>query len=333
MPLTAEDVARLSVAYRMSRSLAAAAELQVAAVLADGPLPVAEVALRLAVDARGLRLLLRALASEGVFAEPSPDTFALNDAARVLLPSSDGGMAELLTGWWGHPAVYRGLERLADGVRTGRPAFELNHSTSFFGWLQSHPDELASYLHAVGGEEPEEFVGMLDVIDLSTSSVIADVGGGGGGLVRAARQRWPHLGGMLIDLPAVVDRVGDVLRAEGITCIAADAVQEVPPGADVYVMTTVLRYFDDQRAGRVLANIYAALAAGGGGRLILSEMPVDEGAATAPGAMKSLVEFALSGGEDRSSAELTGLLEKAGFRDVTHRHWDGPYWITEAVGG
>ena len=330
MPLSAEDVVSLSVAYRTSRAIAAAAQLRVPAALLDGPRNVADIATDVGADPRGLRLLLRALASEGVFAEPEPDVFALDDAARALLPADQGGYAELLDGWWGHPAVYRGLERLADGVRTGHPAFELNHGMPFFDWLQSHDDELASYLHAVGGEQPEEFAGMLDVVDLSTAKVLADVGGGGGGLVRAAMQRWPHLRGMLVDLPAVIERVGPALRADGVTCIAADAVHEVPSGADVYVMTTVLRYFDDDRAARVLANVHAALSAGGGGRLVLSEMPVDEGVAAAPAAMKSLVEFALSGGEDRSSSGLGRLLEKAGFHDVTHRHWDGPYWITEA---
>jgi len=331
MPLTADDVARMSVAYRLSRALAAAAELRVPGALQQGPRAVADIAADLQVDPRGLRLLLRALASEGVFDETSPGVFGLNDGGRALLPSDQGGYAELLSGWWGHPGVYRGLERLADGVRTGRPAFEINHGMPFFEWLQTHDDELAPYLHAVGGEQPEEFVGMLDLVDLSTATVVADVGGGGGGLLRAARQRWPHLAGMLIDLPAIIERVGPGLREEGITCVAADAVREVPSGADVYVMTTVLRYFDDTDAAVVLQHVRAALTeATGQRRIVLSEMPVEE-VAQSPSAVKSLVEFALSGGQDRTRAELEGLLTAAGFTDVQFRPWLGPYVAIEAV--
>ena len=334
--LTPEEVLLLAGGHRLARAVVAAAEINLATALADGPADTADLADELHCDARGLRLLMRALASEGVFEQvDGTDTFALNDAAHALLPAERGGMREIIVGWGGHPAVYRGMERLADGVRSGQPAFDLAHGTGFFDWLGSHDEEMRAYQTAVGGEDPQEFVPMLDVVDLSSASVVADIGGGSGGLLRAAVDRWPHLRGMLIELPPIAAATERRFKEAGyddrIDCIPANCVDNVPAGADVYVMTTVLRYFDDADAAVVIGNVRRALeAATGRRRIVVSEMPLDEGAAQSPGAIKSLVEYALSGGQDRTRRELESLLTDAGFTDVRFRPWWGVHVAVEA---
>jgi hypothetical protein len=55
------------VATWISQSITAAAQLGIADALADGPLPVAELASRVGADADALNRLLRALVSRGVF--------------------------------------------------------------------------------------------------------------------------------------------------------------------------------------------------------------------------------------------------------------------------
>jgi hypothetical protein len=335
MDLTEDDVIRAVTRFRLARVIAAAATLDLASALVSGPAAASDVAIRVGADVHATLLLLRALASEGVFIEEPAGTFGLNEAARVLLPASAGGSREYILGWYGHDAIYRAMGGLAEGTRQGRPAFDVVHGTGFFEWLADHPDELSTYMTAVGGEDPKEFDTLMNVIDLSDAEVVADIGGGGGGFLLCALQRWPHLRGILMDLPAVIDRVGPRLtdgpHGERITCVPVDCVRTVPVGADVYVMTTVLRYFDDQRAAAVLGNVRAALApTRGRRRLILSEMPVPEGPARAPQAMASLNEFALSGGQDRTRAELTDLLVSAGFESITYSLWKEPYWITEA---
>lgn len=334
--LTADDVQSLATGFRLSRAIYAAADLGLAMALHDGPLDVGTLARRVDADPFALRLLLRALASEGIFDEAEDGTFAVNDAALALLPAAQGGSAERILGWTGHPAVYRALERLSDGVRQGRPAFEVVHEGKFFDWLGTHPAELASYLTAAGGEEPEEFVDFMDVVDLSGCTLLGDIGGGGGGLLRAAIQRWPHLSGMVIDLPAVATRARELIAAAGlqdqIMVTAADILHTIPTGPDCYLMTTVLRYFDDTAAADILRRIRQALAtAPRPRRIVLVEMPIPEGAAQAPSAMKSLVEYALSGGQDRTLAALTALLEQAGFTDLTSHVWEEPYWVIRAT--
>jgi Dimerisation domain len=85
----------IRLAVWQSHAIAAAAELGVADALAEGPLPLAEIATRTRTDAPSLYRLLRALGIAGVFAETSPNIFGntvLSDRLR-----SKG--AESLRGW------------------------------------------------------------------------------------------------------------------------------------------------------------------------------------------------------------------------------------------
>ena len=330
--LTEDDVLDLAASFRIARAIYAAAQLGIAEALIE-PMSAEQIARRVGADPVATRELVRALASRGVFGEPSSGTFTRTLASRALLPAAEGGSKEVVLGWIGHPAVYRGLERLDDGVRTGRPAFELTHARGFFDWLGSHPDELDSYASSVGGEDPEEFRSLLDVIDLSGYTVLGDVGGGGGALLRCAAERYEHLRGIVVELPAVASRttalIAETTVADRVTVVAADARLEIPTGPDCYIMSTVLRYFNDMAALDVLRRIHAALPAGGA--VILVEMPQSPGPAKAPHAMKSLVELALSGGRDRTFDEYQDLLEAAGFTAVAARCWQEPYWIINAT--
>src|SRR3982751_720929 len=71
-------------------------------------------------DAASLQRVLRHLISKGLFEEPAPGQFALNDAARPLL--EDGVRLGLdLDGIGGRMAYAWGT--LLSAVRTGRPAY------------------------------------------------------------------------------------------------------------------------------------------------------------------------------------------------------------------
>lgn len=336
MSITASEVIDLAASFRIAMAISAATELGVAEALLESPSDHRRLAEMLTVDPIGIRLLMRALVSRGIFEEDAAGTFSINEAAKTLLPADKGGSRETILGWVDHPAIYRGLEKIGEGIRQGLPSFELIHETSFFDWLETHSEEHRVYSEAVGGENPTEFASLMDCVDLAPYEVIGDVGGGGGGLVRAAQIRWPHLKGMVIELPATVQRTSNRLTELGLSkdikVIAADCRESVPPGADLYVFTTVLRYFDDPTLIKVLKNVQKVLPQDGRPcGILISEMPEPAGPGVAPSAMKSLVEYCLSGGFDRTTEHLTSLLEQAEFVNIAHRHWEGPYWITIAT--
>src|SRR5260370_38061407 len=71
--------------FRLSQAIYAAAALGVADHLAVGALSAAELAAAVNADTDGLRRLMRALSSEGVFTEFEGGRFCLAPASRVLV--------------------------------------------------------------------------------------------------------------------------------------------------------------------------------------------------------------------------------------------------------
>jgi cyclopropane fatty-acyl-phospholipid synthase-like methyltransferase len=93
-------------------------------------------------------------------------------------------------------------------------------------------------------------------------------------------------------------------------------------------MTTVLRYFDDDAARGLLGRIVAVMPADG--RLVLSEMPIPDGRAVSPSAMKSLTEWVLTGGRDRTVGQFRELFSLAGLELLDAREYQDPYWLVVA---
>src|SRR5919106_1062533 len=74
----------LIIATWTSQAITVAAQLGVADVLADGPLPIDELAARVDADADALRRLLRALISRGIFRHRRDGRYELNSLADTL---------------------------------------------------------------------------------------------------------------------------------------------------------------------------------------------------------------------------------------------------------
>src|SRR5215217_3178823 len=97
----------------VTRALALVADLRVAHALAGGPRSVAELAREPHADADTLHRLLRALASDGVFAEEAPGVFRNTVASEVLTRDGWDDFAHLFGGIWLRAATAKdALKRL-----------------------------------------------------------------------------------------------------------------------------------------------------------------------------------------------------------------------------
>ena len=85
--------------------------------------------------------------------------------------------------------------------------------------------------------------------------LVVDVGGGNGALLVELLRRRPGLRGVVFDLP---ETTRDEAAFGGrIEFVAGSFFERVPPG-DVYVLSTILHDWDDDRAGQILRAIRAA---------------------------------------------------------------------------
>jgi hypothetical protein len=314
---TNTGLVEMAMAYSRSRILCAAARLGVADALGDQVRSVGFLAEKCEADADALYRLLRALASIGVTEETTPEHFRLTSFGMPLRRDAPQSVwaavifwADLLADSW---------SLLTDCVRTGKPAAQVRDPKIPSRWSQD--PEADSIFRAVMGTAPaEDYAPIAKAWDFSRARVVADLGGGGGSLILAVLRLNMDLRGMLVDLASSVDaaksRFAEEDRASRCELIAADLMQSVPAGADVYMIKHVLHGRRDADAITMLKNCRAVVPQNGSLLIIEFILPalVSHADAQLEGhLMSDLNMLAVTGGKERSEREWRTLLEAAGF--------------------
>jgi 2,7-dihydroxy-5-methyl-1-naphthoate 7-O-methyltransferase len=279
--------------------------LGVADHLAAGVTKLDELAAATHADARSLDAVLAHLVDKGVFEQPAPGEYALNDAARQLRePGWRLGLG--LDGIGGRMThVWSGL---LDAVRTGRIPYEGIFGRPFWADLDANPDVAESFdaLMGPGHGTPDPDLGLAD--GWESVRTVVDVGGGTGGLLAEILRAWPGIRGTLVDLPRTVARSGEVFATAGVTdrvtAVGQSFFDPLPAGADLYLLKSVLSDWPDEPAVALLRR--CAEAARPDGRVIvLNGVSPDS---TYP----DLLMLVLVGGRQRTLAEFTELAWEAG---------------------
>jgi O-methyltransferase domain len=289
----------------MTRALALAADLGIADTLAAGPRPVDELAREAGADPDRLRRVLRALASDGVFAEFEPGVFENTEASGVLGRGDRwDAFAHLFGGIW-HRAAGT-LEATA-----GEPAFEREFGAGFWTWLAKHPDERAAFDRAMG-QNRKVRIERLSRVEWRGDETVVDVGGGNGSLMVALLQLKPGLRGVVFDLPETVrDEVA--LAEQGIQFVAGSFFEAVPVG-DVYLLSGILHDWDDEPAAMILRTV--RVGAPDHARLVVIDSVVQPGNEPQGAKWLDLLMLALSAGRERDEGQWRALLGKTGWEPV-----------------
>src|SRR5260370_1981015 len=221
--------------YMVSQAIAAVTDLGVADRVADGPATARELADAAGGAPAALRRFLRALASEGLFAEDPQGRFRLTPMGSLLrgdLPGSLRPFVQLMTA-----EAYEAWGDALYSVRTGNPAFERVFGAPLFGWLPGHPSASARFDAGQAGLVPLRMEPLLDR-DWAGVSTVVDVGGGNGALLAGLIGRNPHLKGILFDLPHVANAAERAVASAGLGArvrwVGGDFRPGVPAGGDVY---------------------------------------------------------------------------------------------------
>ncbi|POX50489.1 methyltransferase [Streptomyces sp. Ru72] len=259
-------------------ALRAAARLGVADALGDGPMAVEDLAAAVKTEPRPLRRLLRALACYGVFAEHEDGTFAHTDMSR-LLREDDPNSLRYITLWCTEPWTWNAWPKLDEAVRTGRNVVEDLYGKEFFTYLNEDAPESADVFNrAMTTSSRQSARDVAELLDLSGSSSVADIGGGQGHVVASLLEKYPSMQGTLLDLPPVVRNADPRLReggalADRVRIVPGDCREAIPVKADVYIIKNILEWDDDSTA-RCLRNVVTA--GGPGARVVVIENLVDD---------------------------------------------------------
>ena len=284
-----------------TRTVAVVGELRVADALAEWPRPVEEVAHEVGADPDTLHRMLRALASDGLFAEVERGVFENTPGSELLRGEGWTDLARLFGGVW-----YSPVGELDAGARDA--VFPQIFGDDFWSWLAARPSERAAFDRAmalgVGGARSQQ----LAALDWRGDETVVDVGGGSGALLRGLLDRVPGLRGIVFDLPETSRN--EATFDDRLSFVAGSFFERAPQG-DVYVLSAILHNWADQGAAAILNTIHAAAPAHA--RLLVLESVVPPGNGPHGSKWLDLLMLTLLGGRERDEHQWRALLVGAGF--------------------
>jgi SAM-dependent methyltransferase len=278
----------------VARALALAADAGVAQALVDGPRPVEELAAPSGADPDVLYRVLRALVSDGIFAEVEPRVFTNNEASETLLDDGWDAFARLFGGSW--------LQAIAGLDLSGEASFPRVHGDEFWSWLAGHPKERALFDSAME-QGWQRRVERIDSVGWRGDETVVDVGGGNGTHLGALLERYPEMRGVVFDLPETVR--DEASYPERLTFVEGDFFESVPAGADAYVISTILHDWPDADARRILETVRAA--ARPDSRLVLVEAVIGHPGQMAGTVWLDLLMLVIAAGRERTEEEWHAL--------------------------
>ncbi|MBV6433833.1 MAG: 2,7-dihydroxy-5-methyl-1-naphthoate 7-O-methyltransferase [Bryobacteraceae bacterium] len=301
------------------------ATLRVAFHIESGYSDIQSLAAAARADPGALQRVLRHLIARGIFEEPEPGRFALNEAAREFL--DEGGLLSVdLDSFGGRMA--HAWSTLLQAVRTGKPAYHEVFGRSYWEDLDAHPGISAAFdamMGPAGHGRPDPGI-LLDPGHWSSIQTVVDVGGGTGSLLAEVLRAHPGTRGILVDLPRTVARSGELLEAAGVsgrvTAVGQSFFDPLPPGGDIYMLKNVLHDWPDAEAAQLLRR--CAEAARPNGRVVILG-GVTPGASASP----ELLMLVLVGGKDRTLADFAALGRAAGLEIQSSGHTPSGRFIVE----
>ena len=300
------------------------ATLRIADHIAAGITEIEPLAAAASCDPDTLHSVLTHLVGKGVFVEPTPGHFALNDTAQGLLDPGQrlgldlDGIGGRFAGAWG---------TLLNYVRTGRPAYSEVFGRPFWDDLDAHPDLAASFDALIGpaghGTPNPDFqiTGGWDAV-----RPVVDVGGGTGALLAEILRARPTLRGTLVDQPRTVALSPAIFQAAGVagrvTTLGQSFFDPLPGGADLYLLKGVLNDWPDAEALAILSR--CAEAARPAGRVVVLGGLRPDGSPP-----RLTIEMVLVGGKHRTIAEFRALARAAGLEVVSAGQQPSGHFVAE----
>jgi len=325
----------------MASGIGVAAELGLADLLKQGPRHVAELAREIGSDEESLYRLLRMLASEGIFRQGRRRTF---ENTSLSLPLQEEGIRYLLIAQLG-PGQFELFSKLMESVKSGQPVPEYASGRELFEHIGGDSTRNDYFNRAMSDVSRMQVPALLPVFPFHRYGVIADIGGGQGHFLTAILEDCPSSKGILFDLPVVLqqnqdaDSDSDVSESapgasnpvpavmDRLSRISGDFFQEVPAGADLYMMKNILHDWNDEDVLKILFNIARAMS--DKARLLIIEAVLEEDNSPSFAKMTDILMMISAGGKERTRLQWVALFTEAGFRICRVHPTVSPHRIIE----
>ncbi|MCA8912830.1 MAG: methyltransferase [Planctomycetes bacterium] len=295
----------------VTKCISAVASMDVADALKDGPLYYTDLAAVVGADQRALHRVMRMLVSVGIFDEPTPGSFGLNELSDLLRSDVHGSlrdMAVMITSE-SHWVPWGELENI---LRTGDSGPQHAFGKDLFSWFQdqSNREQWEIFNAAMTSFSGAVAKAAVEAYDFSRFNRIIDVGGGHGYFLRSLLNEAPEANGVLFDLPGVIE---SAIKFDRMEPVDGDFFLYVPDGGDCYTLKNILHDWDDEKCVQLLKNIANAMKPSA--RVLVIESVMPDSAEPHPAKFMDVNMLAMTeGGCERTLNEYSVLLDKAGLR-------------------
>jgi len=314
-------IMRLALAYRSSMALFAASELDLFTPLANGAMSAEDVARVCGTQPEPTRMLLDACAAEGLLTRAG-DRFANTPIADAYLVK--GRPAYIAHGLKFAEDLYPAWGRLADTVRTGRPAMPQETM------LGEDKKKTRAFVYAMH-ERARGISAVLPYnVDFTGRRRLLDVGGGPGTYSIRLVQQTPGLSSTVLDLAGVLEVTREIVAEHG----ASDRIElqsgdytSAPFGSgyDAALLSGIMHRETPATCRLLLQKAFAAMLPGG--MAVVSDVFFDNDDKNSP---PFATYFALNmmlmaeHGSAHAKTEMAAWMREAGFTQVEVRDLPPP---------
>lgn len=333
MTTTATDLQELDLLIRsiqVSRILGLVADLNVAdKVPANGQIKIHDLATACAVHAEPMVRILRGLAAFQIF-QVSMDGAVSHTSRSLPLRTDVPDSRHHAALFWNGRGLWETYGKLDVAMTGGIPheaAWEMNR----FAYLRQHPDE-ARIFDAHMTTFPDRLPAIAAAYDFSRAKVIADIGGGNGGLLREILSRFPTPRGIVFDRKDVIDSLTSEHLLQGrISGQSGSFFDQIPDSADIYMLTWILHDWSDEDCVRILRACRKAM--GPHSRLLIGEdiLEIDPARAAAMAYVDIQMMAMFGSARIRSEQEFRNLLDESGFSTLRIIPTSAPISLIEAI--
>ena len=322
---------QLASGYWISQAIYVAAKLGIADFLKDSPKSASEIALATRADENAVYRLMRALCAVGAFRAAGVDKFTVT-ALGIPLQSNVPGSLRAMVITLGE-AHYAAWAHLLESVETGTAGFPLAFGTQMFDYLWQDVEAGKIFNQAMTDYSALSSCAVLLSYDFSGTRSLVDVGGGCGRLLTSILRMYPSMQGTLFDMPPVVAAAQEKLESdpcrERCTLVPGSFLDFVPPGADTYLMSSVIHDWDDEHAITILRNCRRSMRRHS--RIVMLEFVVPTGEKASFSKVLDLNMLVMNGGCERTAKEFRELFDAAGLRLTRIISTLSPLSVLEAV--
>lgn len=300
--------------FQISRIIRLVADLGIAdRVAPDGAASIAELARASGALPEPLLRAVRALAAFEIFRLDGDGQVAHTPRSLLLRSDAPGSLYESAR-FWTATGSWRAWEAL-DAALIGKVPHEAAWGTSRFSYLRDNPAE-ARVFDAFMARFPDDRHGAVAAAyDFSKASLIADIGGGNGEMLRGILAVFPEAKGVLFERPDVVAAIPpDALSNGRITAIPGSFFEAAPKGADHYLLVRVLHDWADEDALTILRICRSNMP--GSARLLIVEalLQPDPARGRPTEYLIDMQMMAMFGkARERTAEEFRDVLARAGF--------------------